>query len=248
MTARWPAFVVLLLCFLFPAVSGQPRAEPANVPPDDVLAAFEQLIGHARERTYLGLPRNRTWRVNVSLNVQIWSTWHAEGAPRIASLVEGLARATGVDIQIRTLAETSQLDEASYRNTVFVSVQSHLDILRNAADLRINTAVRELFQEGHWPFVFEFPRNPWLNGSVYIADHVGLKVVDTSVIRALVWALGGVSFDQELDDLIVPAESGPVLTPLGAAVFALMYHPDMPSGLPLAEAHARALQILGRAG
>ena len=121
------------------------------------------------------------------------------------------------------------------------------DLARTAARAKVNAGALGGFEAGHWPFIFHFPRGEALLGQVWIAEDEPPAAVEAALILACVWALGGVTLGEELEGLIDPAAGQPALTSLGAAVFALLYHPEIPAGLPLDQAKARARRLLGLA-
>jgi hypothetical protein len=102
------------------------------------------------------------------------------------------------------------------------------------------------FEDGRWPFLFSFPRYEALIGRVMIADDEPQEAQEAALILAAVWALGGVTLGDQLQGLVDPMAPLPALTPLGEAVFALMYHPDMLAGDAIPDALARARTLLGQ--
>lgn len=219
-------------------------AQAQEPQPAKVYAAFERLLGKPEDRTFFGLPADRSWRAPRTLALSLFAEYPDRSAGRLRDAAAALSQPSGIALDLVTLRPLS-----IYRESEAFGLQVILgpraDLARAAARAKAHAGALGGFEAGHWPFVFHFPRGEALFGRVWIAEEEPPAAVEAALILTCVWALGGVTLGEELKDLIDPAAGLPALTPLGEAVFALMYHPEIPAGLPLDEVKARARRILG---
>jgi hypothetical protein len=231
-----------------PAFDFAPAAKPD---PDDVHEALSGLLDRGRDRLFFGLPEAATWRVAGPVRVALYSDRRGEFGPALKSAAQAFARVTTLPIE---LAAARPLSAVAGADAVRWATGANLEVLigprpvmaQFAGAIPVNQWMLERFEDGRWPFTFSFPRDDLLIGRVMMADDEPPEALEAGLILALVWALGGVTLGDELKDLVDPDSPQPALTPLGQEVFALMYHPEMEAGLPLADALKRARRLLDR--
>ena len=229
-----------------------PSAVEAN-PGDDasaaaVLAAFTRLVDRGEARPLFGLPEAAFWRRQGGLAVALL----AADAERLKGVYQGaaapFAAATGLPIR---LVETAPLPESGDDVAAFVPQADLVIVLGSRSRLvelaegsDFNKGMLARFEIGTWPFMFHFRADSARRGVVLLADDEPERAREASFILATVWGLGGVTLGPELTGLVTDAQEGPMLTPLGRAVFDLFFHPDLEVGMPLAAALRRAATLL----
>ena len=248
MTAIRTVLFAVVLALAAPAAAQQAAPDP-----DDVLAAYQALVDRGRDRVVFGLPERVTWRVPGPLRIAFYADRgrSAELRPALRAVADGFGRATGVPID---LAVTRPLSALAGAEATRVATGSNLEIVvgprpvmaQMGGAFGIAPWMLGRFEDGRWPFLFSFPRYEALIGRVMIADDEPQEAQEAALILAVVWALGGVTLGDQLQGLVDPTAPLPALTPLGEAVFALMYHPDMLAGDAIPDALDRARDLLGR--
>ena len=234
-----PLLVLILLAAIAPAKAAGP--DPAKV-----YAAFERLLGKPQDRAFFGLPKDRSWRAPGTVPFSLYAEYGDQPAEGLRDAAAALGKASGITLDLVAVRPLDTLG----RHAAFglqVVIGPRPDLTRAAAGDKVNAGALGGFEAGQWPFIFHFPRGSGLLGRVWIAEDEPPGAVEAALILACVWALGGVTLGAELQGLIDSAADRPALTPLGEAVFALMYHPEIPAGLPLDQARARARRLLGLA-
>lgn len=244
--------LAVFLCVAAPA-GAQQAAPPAPAGPPaaaDVLAAYEGLIGYGSDRPVFGLPERVTWRVPGPVRIAFYADGELGSAlrPALTAVASDFGRATGVPIDLAVVRPLAALAGAEATRA---ATGSNLEIVVGPRPMMAQMAgafavpgwMLGRFEDGRWPFLFSFPRYEALIGRVMIAADEPREAQEATLILAVVWALGGVTLGDQMEGLVDPTAPLPALTPLGKAVFALMYNPEMPAGeaIPDALAHARAL-------
>jgi len=221
--------------------------EGAEVVRAEVLAAFKRLVARGEARPLFGLPEAEFWRRRGELAVALMS---AE-ADTLRAVYQGaaapFAAASGVPID---LVESGPLpagdNVAAFAPqadlVIVIGPRSRLVELATGSDF--NRGMLARFEIGTWPFMFAFAPDARRRGVVLLADDEPERAREASFILATVWGLGAVTLGPELTGLVANAEEGPMLTPLGEAVFRLFFHPDLEVGMPLADAVQRAETLL----
>lgn len=238
------AFAALLLPLPLAAqtADGQPVTRQA------VLERFGKLVDRGEARSLFGLPVGTFWRREGGLAV----TLLAEDVQALQPLLEGaaapFAAASGRAITVTEsgpaeIAGRSTAELAPEADLVIVvAPRPALAALAAASDFNMGMLAR--FELGTWPFMFRFQPDSRRRGVVLLADDEPARAREASFILATVWALGGVTLGPELTGLVTDSDSGPQLTPLGEAVFRLLYHPDLDVGMPISDAVRRAETLL----
>ena len=238
-----PIYGVFLL-LLAGLAAGSAQAQQTD--PAKVYAAFARLLGKPQDRAFFGLPEDRSWRAPGSVPLSLYAEYPDRPAGALRDAAAALGRAAGVTLDVVAVRPLDILrDREAFGLQIVLGPRP--DLARTAARAKANADALGGFEAGHWPFIFHFPRGAALLGQVWIAEDEAPAAIEAALILACVWALGGVTLGEELEGLIDPAAGQPALTPLGAAVFALLYHPEIAAGLPLDQAKARARRLLGLA-
>jgi hypothetical protein len=248
--------IAVVLCLAVPAGAQQsPPADAQQGPPaaEDVLAAYKALVDHGRDRSFFGLPERVTWRVPGPIGIAFYADERRSAAlrPALAAVAGGFGRATGRPIDIVLTRPLSALAGAEAAR---MATGSNLEIVvgprpvmaQMAGAFGVGDWMLGRFEDGRWPFLFSFPRFEALIGRVMIADDEPREAQEAALILAVVWALGGITLGDQMEGLVDPMAPLPALTPLGEAVFALMYHPEMQGGEAIPDALARAQALLGQ--
>ena len=253
------AFVALLA--LLPAASlaqtaVSPSQEPSAVEASDgstagraeVLAAFTRLVDRGEARAMFGLPATTFWRRSGELKVALL----AADAESLRSVYQGaaapFAATTGVPIDlvasgpVPAAGDAVAAFEPEADLVIIVGPRERLSELATGSGF--NRGMLARFEIGTWPFMFSFSADERRRGVMLLADDEPERAREASFILATVWGLGGVTLGPELTGLIADAEEGPMLTPLGEAVFRLFFHPDLETGKPIAETLQRAETLL----
>lgn len=254
---RAAAFASLLLALPLTALgqtapSEQPSAvettEGAAVVSAEVLAAFKRLVARGEARPLFGLPEDAFWRRQGDMTVALL----AGEAESLRAVYQGAAApfagATGLPIE---LIESGPVPAAGDDVAAFapeadlvIVVGPRERLSQLATGSGFNRGMLARFEIGTWPFMFSFTADGRRRGVVLLADDEPERAREASFILATVWGLGGVTLGPELTGLVADAEEGPMLTPLGGAVFGLFFHPDLEVGMPLADAVQRAETLL----
>ncbi|MDH5411912.1 MAG: hypothetical protein OEY16_11035, partial [Alphaproteobacteria bacterium] len=166
----------------------------------------------------------------------------------MTAIAGDFSAATGVEIGVGAVAEAG-LPEIRDLNSLHIVIAGRPLGARLATEIGINSEMRGRFHDGRWPALVSFRRNDLTGrgaraGVVIIADDLPAAEIEAFLGVAMVWAMGGASLGEELGILQKPG-GRPGLTELGKQVFALMYHPDLYTGMKLDEARAKARNILG---
>ena len=248
MTAIRTVLLALVLGLTAPAA-----AQQAALDAEDVLAGYKSLIDRGGDRVVFGLPERVTWRVPGPIRIAFYAD-EGRGAalrPALRAVADGFGRATGVPIDLTVVRPLAALAGAEATR---IATGSNLEIVVGPRPVMAQMGgafglapwMIGRFEDGRWPFLFSFPRYEALIGRVMIADDEPREAQEAALILAAVWALGGVTLGDQLQGLVDPMAPLPALTPLGEAVFALMYHPEMLAGDAIPDALARARTLLGR--
>jgi len=214
----------------------------------EVLAAFKRLVARGEARPLFGLPESEFWRRQGSLAVALLAAEAETLRPVYQGAAAPFAAASGLPI---TLVESGPVPAAGDDVAAFV-LQADLVIVIGprsrlvelATGSGFNRGMLARFEIGTWPFMFRFMQDERRRGVVLLADDEPERAREASFILATVWGLGAVTLGPELTGLVADAEEGPMLTPLGEAVFGLFFHPDLDVGMPLADAVRRAETLL----
>lgn len=227
-----------------------PLFEPVAKPdPEAVLRALTLLEDRGRDRPFFGLPEKEIWRAAGPIRVALYSDQRAELTPVLKSAALSFARAGALPIELSTARPLAAVAGAE---AVRWATGANLEILvgprpvmaQFSSAIPVNRWMQERFEEGAWNFTFAFPREESLIGRVMIAGDQPPEALESSIMLALVWALGGVSLGDQLQGLVETRGPLPTLTPLGREVFALMYHPKLEAGLPIPEALREARRLV----
>jgi hypothetical protein len=217
---------------------------------EKVLAAFKRLVDRGEARTLFGLPVATFWRREGALAVALLADDAEALRPVLQGAAAPFAAASAREIAVvasgpAALAGRRAAELAPEADLVIVvAPRPLLAELAAASDFSMGMLAR--FELGTWPFMFRFQPDERRRGVVLLADDEPARAREASFILATVWGLGGVTLGPELTGLVSDSDSGPQLTPLGEAVFRLMFHPDLDAGMPLAEAVRRAETLLPR--
>ena len=237
------AGVLLLAVWLCPAA-------PSLAQEDSAEAAFSVLVGlldRGADRNFFGLPEDTHWRLEGPVQIGLFSADFARQTPVLAALAEQITEACGVPFQVILAADPADPD--SLMATVVPSLSIHIGPRQEMAALAVAFAVNrsalERFEDGRWPFVFDFPRNELRVGQVWMADDEPALAQDAGLILALFWALGAATLGGDLAGLVDRDSTPPRLTDLGLQVVATLCHPDLEAGLPIPVVLQRARDVLG---
>lgn len=235
------AFFLLLVFAASPAAAEAPSAEA-------VIAAYSSLMGSADQRDVYALPPKRFWRANAQQKIQVSGARALNPAAALTAIAGDFSAATGIEIGISARAEAG-LPEALDLNTTYIVIAGRPLGARLAMQAGVNSEMQRRFHDGRWPALVQFRRDDLTghgarSGVVIIADDLPPAQIEAFLGISVVWTMGGASVGEELDILKKPG-GRPGLTELGKRVFALMYNPDLYTGMTLEEANATARNILG---
>lgn len=257
---KWAAWALSALLVSLPlplaAQTGGSTEEPSAVETTkgqkvvraEVLAAFTRLVGKGELRTRFGLPDTAFWRRSGGMTLALFAENVAELRPELESVAAPFAEVSGLDISVletgAAVAPEKNLAElAPEAHLVFV-VGSRIYLAEIAKASNFDKGMMARFEMGTWPFMFSFAQNQERRGVVLLADDEPQRAHEAAFILATVWGLGGVTLGPELTGLVGDSGAGPMLTPLGEAVFRLFFHDDLEVGMPLADAVRRAETLL----
>lgn len=216
--------------------------------PEEILEAFTRLNGRAETRRLFGLPQDTFWRRSGALDVALLADNWQELEPMLKGAVAPFASASGREIVVSESgpAAIAGKDPAALapEAELVIVVASRTDLADFAAAGGFNMGMLARFEMGTWPFMFTFEDDNRRRGIVLLADDEPQRAREASFILATVWGLGGVTLGPELTGLVGDSPEGPVLTPLGQAVFRLFFHEDLEVGMPLGDAVQRAETLL----
>ncbi len=233
---------VLLLAFAAaPGWAQQPT-------PESVFAAYDSLMGQGAQRDVYALPPSRYWRAAAPQRITVSGGRELNPAAALTAIAADFTAATGLEIGVSALAEAG-LPETRDLNSLHIVIAGRPLGARLATELGVNSEMRGRFHDGRWPALVRFRRDDLTGrgartGVVIIADDLAAAEIEAFLDVSVVWAMGGASLGEELRILEKPG-GRPGLTELGKQVFALMYHPDLYTGMTLDEARAHARGILG---
>jgi hypothetical protein len=220
----------------------------APVTPEAVLERFTKLVDRGEARSLFGLPLNTFWRREGTLAVGLLAEdFQAlqpvlEGATAPFAAVSG-RRITVVEAGPAEIAGHSAGELAPEADLVII-IAPRPALAEFAAAGAFSKGMLARFELGSWPFMFRFQPDSRRRGLVLLADDEPAQAREATFILATVWALGGVTLGPELTGLVSDSATGPQLTPLGQAVFRLLFHEDLEVGMPIADAVQRAKTLL----
>lgn len=235
--------VALLVSAAAPAVAQWPSATA-------VFAAYDSLMGGGRQRDVYALPPARYWRADSPQHVVVAGGRELNPAAALSVLAGDFSSSTGVEVNVTARPEPG-LPEIRELDTLYIVIAGRPLGTRLATEIGVDSEMRERFHDGRWPALVRFRRDDLTgrgarSGVVIIADDQQPAAIEAFLGVSLVWAMGGASIGEELGILEEPG-GRPGLTELGKRVFALMYHPDLYTGMKLGAARAKARLILGLA-
>ena len=246
-------FAALLTAFLLVfSQEGWAQTEPPSAEatdPETVHAAFVKLVDRGEARALFGLPEETFWRRSGGLKVALLAEDPAASIGALGRVAALFSKASGEEISI---AATGAPPQPRQRLTTVVPQADLLIIIGPRAALAeialaegLNKGMMARFELGTWPFMFSFVKGPTRRGVVLLADDEPPRAREASFILATVWALGGVTLGPELTGLISNDDAaGPGLTPLGQAVFALLFNEELKNGMAIPDAVLRAKTLL----
>lgn len=242
-----PLLFALLLVLPLPLAAQETDADTA-LTREEVLSAFAGLVDRGEARTLFGLPEARFWRRGGGLSLALFSEAPAQLTPLLEGAATPFAEATGLPIDVVEAApledSLQDVEALAPEADLVIVVGARLRLAEIAAAGAFNRAMLQQFELGTWPFMFVFGNDARRRGVVLLADDEPARAREASFILATVWGLGGVTLGPELTGLVRDSENGPRLTPLGEAVFGLLYHDGLDVGQPLAETLRRAETLL----
>jgi hypothetical protein len=235
---------MMMVMAAIPALAQQPT-------PQNVFAAFASLVGEGTQRDVYALPASRYWRAPAPLRVIVSGAREINPAAILMPLADDISTATGIDIAVAARGEAG-LPKTRDLNSLYIVVAGRPLGARLASEIGIASEMRKRFHDGRWPALVRFRRDDLTgrgarSGVVILADDLTPAEMETFLGVSLVWGLGGASVGEELGILEKPG-GRPGLTGLGKQVLALMYHPDLQTGMKLDEARAQARSILDLPG
>lgn len=233
--------VLLLASAVAPAWAQQPT-------PESVFAAYDSLMGEAGQRDVYALPPSRYWRAAAPQRIVVSGGRELNPAAALTAIAGDFSAATGLEVAVSAVPEAG-LPEARELNSLYIVIAGRPLGTRLATEAGVNSEMRDRFHDGRWPALVTFRRNDLTgraarSGVVIIADDLPTAQIEAFLDVSVVWAMGGASLGEELGILEKPG-GRPGLTELGKQVFALMYHPDLYTGMKLDEARGKARNILG---
>ena len=249
---RWAAVAlsVLLLFAPLPLAAQSDSGTVAGSPGEreKVLAAFTKLVDRGEARALFGLPPDVFWRRSGKLALALYAQNAAALQPVLEGAAAPFAEVSGLQIdvvetgpQVAPGGDTARL---SPNADLVIVIGPRPDLAQIAAAGEVNRGMLARFELGTWPFMFAFSADSRRRGVVLLADDEPARAREASFILATVWGLGGVTLGPELTGLVSDSEDGPMLTPLGKAVFGLFFHEGLDVGMPLADAIQRAETLL----
>lgn len=229
------------------AAAQAPQAGPEDA--ERVHAAFAKLIEQSETRTHFGLPEDTFWRHRGPLGIALMSDSAQASAASLRQVAAIFSEPTGLDIALVDTGAAPQagdgLDSIAAEADLVIAVGPRQDLAEVAFAAGFEKGMLARFEIGTLPFVFSFTEGMKRRGVVLLADDEPERAREASFILATVWALGGVTLGPELTGLIDPdPASGPALTPLGKAVFALFFHSELEVGASLSDTLLRARALL----
>ncbi len=243
-------FVVLLaVAVLSWAPAGPARAQAADTP-QAVYDSFEALLGTREQREIYALPPERYWRATGPLQVRLAGGRNFGLAPALVALADEFADVAGLDIGVQA-SEIAMMPEAGKAGDLAILIVARPLGAEFAQGLGLDAEMRRRFADGRWPALFRFRRDDLSptgrrSGIVLVADDLKPAEIETFLVLAMVWTMGGASIGDNLGE-IVSISGRPHLTERGRRVFTLMYDPQLELALPLDETRATARGILGLA-
>lgn len=233
--------ILPLLTIAAPAWGQQPT-------PEAVFAAYESLMGKAAQRDVYALPPSRYWRAAAPQRIVVSGGRDLNPAAVVTAVAADFSAAIGLEVGVTAVAEAG-LSDGRDLNSLRIVIAGRPLGARLATEIGVNSEMRDRFHDGRWPALVQFRRDDLTGrgaraGVVIIADDLPAAEIEAFLGVAMVWAMGGASLGEELRILEKPG-GRPGLTGLGKQVFALMYHPDLYTGMKLDEARAKARNILG---
>jgi len=247
--ARVLRAAALGLCLLW---TGSTAAQAPQAGPDEaetVHSAFAKLVEQSETRTHFGLPADSFWRHDGPLGIALLSDGAEASAASLRQVAAAFSGPTGLDIALVETGAAPQagdsLDSIAAEADLVIAVGPRQDLAEVAFAAGFEKGMLARFEIGTLPFVFSFTDGTKRRGVVLLADDEPERAREASFILATVWALGGVTLGPELTGLIDPdPASGPSLTPLGEAVFALFFRPELEVGASLSDTLLRARALL----
>lgn len=235
------AFFLLIAFAASPAWAQEPTAEA-------VIAAYRSLMGGAEQRDVYALPPKRYWRAGAPQKIVVSGARALNPAAALTAIAGDFSTATGIEIGVSAQAEAG-LPQARDLNATYIVIAGRPLGARLAMQAGVDSEMQRRFHDGRWPALVQFWRDDLTghgarSGVVIIADDLPPAQIQAFLGIAVVWAMGGASVGEELNILQKPG-GRPGLTELGNRVFALMYNPELYTGMTLAEANASARKILG---
>ncbi|NIA69627.1 hypothetical protein HBA54_13580 [Pelagibius litoralis] len=248
--------LLLAVVFALPRAGFAQSGETADagadtrVDPAAVHAAFVKLVdrGEMREQLF-GLPADTFWRRSGGLRIALL----ADGADRLTPSLERVmavfSQATGQAISMVDSGPSPSADQAAAglapAADLVIAIGPRLALAEIAFAEKFDLGMLARFELGTLPFMFSFAEGDGRRGMVLLADDEPPLAREASLILATVWALGGVTLGPELTGLISnDTETGPGLTPLGEAVFALFFNEQLAVGVPIEDTVLRARSVL----
>lgn len=239
----------LVLSILLLAFAGAPSLAQQPTP-KAVFTAYVSLMGEGAQRDVYALPPARYWRATAPQRIVVSGGRELNPATALTAIAGDFTAATGLDVGVSAVARAG-LPETRDLNSLHIVIAPRPLGARLATEIGVNSEMRGRFHDGRWPALIRFRRDDLTgrgarSGVVIIADDLPAAEIEAFLGVSVVWALGGASLGEELGILEKPG-GRPGLTELGTRAFALMYHPELHTGMKLDEARGRARSILGLA-
>jgi len=247
LAALAPAALTLAV-LLLPLPLAAQTADGQPVTRQAVLERFGKLVDRGEARALFGLPVATFWRREGALAVALLADDAQALQPVLQGAAAPFAAASGRAIPVvasgLAAIDGRRADELAPEADLVIVVAPRPALAELAAASDFNMGMLARFELGTWPFMFRFQPDERRRGVVLLADDEPARAREASFILATVWGLGGVTLGPELTGLVSDSDSGPQLTPLGDAVFRLMFHPDLDVGMPISDAVRRAETLL----
>jgi hypothetical protein len=238
------AALALGAALLLPPLAAAQAADGAAV-----LEGFARLVDN-KARPLFGLPLDSFWRREGAMAMALFAEDFAALQPVLEGAAAPFAAASGRDIAVVASgpAEVAgrRAAELAPQADLVIVVAPRAALAGFAAGNGFNRGMLAQFELGGWPFMFDFAPDERRRGLVLLADDEPPRAREATFILATVWGLGGVTLGPELTGLVIDSDAGPQLTPLGEAVFRLLFHEDLEVGMPIADALRRAGTLLPR--